>query len=470
MLSDLLFNNHSFNITARIFSVVFIIGSVNYGADEFYVFNVGQGNCNLFIPHCKDSGVILYDAGWSAKPYDKDLNKKDVTSSTDFAIADDITDIIANVLKNKTKKHLEVVVSHSDEDHLNLLKEIVKDVQKKIDKLVVVFNFGGTKEHYQTKGKQAAKDLVKWVDSAKFSKFFAGGQHVFPKKYNLGLNKSFTEHILSWKTTEDPNVNSIILQISPVSNDYSILLTGDGEKDTFESIDEDNVRDTTVMVASHHGADTKGSNSAEWIQKVNPKHVVFSSCYNGAHHHPPVHSVVKRYLETDSLETTELHVLSIYSDSNQFIHDQLRYLGKIKIGIHDYSFYLTKKGIYHTLSFGTVKFSFETQGVKITSPTGFPKVGMFPKTLGDTLTTLDLSKFGLTNVDITSSLSLNWGSLKSLTSLDISKNKIDLKVDEVRKAIAKFIKKIKLKTYYIEPQIKWYERKGDDLILDYHGV
>ena len=87
-------------------------------ADEFYVFNVGQGNCNLFIPKDLNSGIILYDAGSSAGPFNKKMERTAV--DTDFIIK-----TISKGFKNRDSKHLEVVVSHADKDHLNFIREII---------------------------------------------------------------------------------------------------------------------------------------------------------------------------------------------------------------------------------------------------------------------------------------------------------------------------------------------------------
>ena len=87
-------------------------------ADEFYVFNVGQGNCNLFIPVNKKSGIILYDAGSTKNPFNDEIERTDV----------DINDIFKTIRSGfkDRKKHLEVVVSHADLDHLKFIKDIVE--------------------------------------------------------------------------------------------------------------------------------------------------------------------------------------------------------------------------------------------------------------------------------------------------------------------------------------------------------
>ena len=43
--------------------------------DIFIVFNVGQGNCNLYIPKDENASVILYDCGSLAHPFDKKENR-----------------------------------------------------------------------------------------------------------------------------------------------------------------------------------------------------------------------------------------------------------------------------------------------------------------------------------------------------------------------------------------------------------
>jgi hypothetical protein len=53
--------------------------------------------------------------------------------------------------------------------------------------------------------------------------------------------------------------------------------------------------ETTLLMASHHGAESAGSNSLDWIKYVNPKIVLFSS-FHTLHGHPRC-LVVDRFAE-----------------------------------------------------------------------------------------------------------------------------------------------------------------------------
>ena len=347
-------------------------------ADEFYVFNVGQGNCNLFIPKDLNSGIILYDGGSSRKPFDKDMQRKDEDIDT-------IIKTIKDGFKDRKKKHLEVVVSHADLDHLNLIKNIVKKVSEKIKDLNVEVDFGGPKESYTTgkKGKQR-KALIDFVadNNNQVESFYPNDSNTFPENYKMGVDnegKTYNTRILNWSDTKNTNHDSLVLRISRNTDPkYSVLLTGDATKASFSKTNQEQL-ESTIMVAPHHGAQTEHSFSPEVMGKIQPKYVIFSS--DGVSFSHPAAYTVERYHKLDSIKKdTLLHL--VCSPGAIIEPEGLVRLGEAYAyteaeGKNYIQIYVTKHAIYCT-TFGTIK---STLGDTINITTSGISMGI-PKNIG----------------------------------------------------------------------------------------
>jgi hypothetical protein len=74
---------------------------------------------------------------------------------------------------------------------------------------------------------------------------------------------------------------------------------------------------TRLVMASHHGAESKSSNSDDWVSSIRPTDVVFSSGTNLTYKHPRK-TIVDRYLDTFSLSSEAgLHAL-YFGDFSQW--------------------------------------------------------------------------------------------------------------------------------------------------------
>ena len=401
-------------------------------ADEFYVFNVGQGNCNLFIPGDPKSGIILYDAGSTAGPFNKKIQRTGVDTQA-------IIDIITSGFEDKKKQHLEVVVSHADLDHLKYIQSIIQEVTETVEDLNVVINFGGNKNTYTAVN---AKALIKFIEKKKKKiKAFYPSNRKIPDYYDMGLDTAHDTHILNWsKGSPNPNIDSLVLRISSENHDHSVLLTGDAENATFSGLTkkQSKLLTSSILVAPHHGA-TKDSNSENFISLVQPAYVVFSAGVHGSYNHP-TKKVVKRYLNSENIEMEALiHIISLPYELTQ---DDLKFIGtqtfpgkkKLK-----YYFYLTKAEIYLTMN-GTLKFLLSST-IKIKQILENPFVGMFPPEISNTLTKLTLSNMELNNYDLLE-IAKHWLKLKKLACLDIRCNSINLRNSKVNESIFDLIESL----------------------------
>ncbi len=209
-------------------------------------YDVGQGHC--FLLKTKDDKFgVLVDAGSSklpklTVPQQTEKNKQAIVSS------------IAGKAKNISK--LLVICTHGDEDHYNLIKDIVKGrsvgTQTK-------FVFGGRKEHYnvgklpEVSGQQPIKFFLddssdESQTNQEISVFFSSGDDG---------NVPIAVHVLSrgmnspGQTEEDKNKTSLVVRVIHRNSDKSFLLTGDAPSTTLNGLQS---LKSSVLLANHHGA------------------------------------------------------------------------------------------------------------------------------------------------------------------------------------------------------------------------
>jgi hypothetical protein len=83
--------------------------------------------------------------------------------------------------------------------------------------------------------------------------------------------------VLTVNTGTAKNAQSLVLMIE--YEEFSVIFSGDAEGSTeAQAIAnfDGNVK-TTVLTASHHGANTNGSNGPDWISATSPEVVVYSA-------------------------------------------------------------------------------------------------------------------------------------------------------------------------------------------------
>jgi beta-lactamase superfamily II metal-dependent hydrolase len=352
---------------------------LNYSkAAELVVFNVGQGNCNLFVPDQKISNgtciPILYDAG--SDHYPQDENQCKVTKTT---VIKEIVTKICSVLPN-IHPTLNVVIGHGDTDHYSYILEVLNKLPKEV---TFYFFLGGSQSQYAD---NFIKQIMNYPKSRKKSLFFANDE----QKENPSIGTPYFCEILSWLNTTNKNTNSVVLKISLV-NAFSILLTGDATKDTTSKIKSQDIEQTSILLANHHGAETEGSNSESWVKNSNPQIVVFS-CSRTKNGHPRS-IVVNRYLQQASrLCAWPIHEFSYTGktinipSSFSTYHTEPEQTSQQK-----YFHAIIRKALFNTMNEGTLRFCL-TSPIKIEQPKFY--FSMFPF---QHLTTINLNAILMTN-------------------------------------------------------------------------
>lgn len=129
------------------------------------------------------------------------------------------------------------------------------------------------------------------------------------------------------KTSRHDNEQSCVLRIT--AGQHSLLLVGDIEKLSERrllSLHGDKLR-TTLLVAPHHGSKT--SSSAEFVQAVRPRHVVFTAGYRNRFGHPR-EEVVERYRQIGSeiLRSDRDGAISMIMDAESIVVERHRQVHK----------------------------------------------------------------------------------------------------------------------------------------------
>ncbi len=228
-----------------------------------HFYDVGAGTCTLV--ECP---------GPNGRPIIVDCGTLDKGQKTDAISKQELKTRIRDTLGDRSP---EVVLSHSDGDHVSLITDVLDDVQ------VSAIWQGDDPEDYPC-------DVKDWVSrqqkhGAAIHRRIAKDWHNEGQPISNGLDcgaaLSYVLTVNSGEPSEEPdeddNANSLVLMLK--YNRFSVIFTGDAtgttEKAAIANYGDD-LR-ATVLTASHHGASSDGSNSAAWAAKTRPAVVVYSA-------------------------------------------------------------------------------------------------------------------------------------------------------------------------------------------------
>lgn len=293
----------------------FLLFATDHDQFEVTFFDVGQGNCTLV--RCPNGGPLLVDCGSSGG-----LTKKRKKSTT---IQTKICDRLKEYIRGNTKNIINVLISHPDKDHFNWVADVLDN--SNFSKTNIKIVLGGSyqfEENYQKIDASGPatykKNFYNLLEKRNVECKYAYQTNI-DTFFNLG---NVSCKLLSTLETGDSNDISVVLKLS--YNNYSFMLTGDATEVTTNHILEEhyvnevlNTEDlrVTVLQASHHGADTEGSNNISWLRHTNPQCFILSTgIYKGYGH--PNYSVVKRSIIFANLTTDEpLHKIQMYKVPEQ---------------------------------------------------------------------------------------------------------------------------------------------------------
>lgn len=220
---------------------------------KIYFIDVGQGDSTLIItPYGK---CILIDGGGS-----KDNSKFDIGESI----------LVPYLLDRGIMKLDYIMISHFDADHCNGLINVLERI--KVNN-VIISNQSEVSEEY--------KNIMKIIKEKNINVY------IIKKGDKINLDKDIYIDILYPKTNlnfDDLNNNSIVAKF--VYKSFSMLLTGDIEKEAEELILQESKEklESTIIKIAHHGSKT--SSSKEFIEAVNSKVALIGVGKNNKFGHP----------------------------------------------------------------------------------------------------------------------------------------------------------------------------------------
>lgn len=200
-------------------------------------------------------------------------------------------DYIATILDGRPGIRPNVVLSHPDHDHHNLIPEVLP---QQVDHIWM----GGDSAGYTAAGFDA------WLLNQEAQGAQFRSEASLPPDFHndqqpvddlpCGQASSF---ILTANTGTAPNTRSIVIEIE--HGEFSVIFSGDatGETEAQVMANYDDAFNTTVLTGSHHGADTHGSNgthsrSSKWQEVTQPEVMVYQS---GTRHGHPRCTVTDSY-------------------------------------------------------------------------------------------------------------------------------------------------------------------------------
>lgn len=263
-------------------SILFLPGCKKDNNFCISILDVGQGDsCLIQTPTGKN---ILIDAG------DEDSYK-----------------IVANYLKNKRIKKLDIVIaSHLDEDHIGSLDYVIS-------------NFD-VKNLYTPNQTDDSDSFFNLIDSCNNKNLKI---NYLSKGNSFEIDNSTKAFVLSPSyITDDNNSNSIVLNINYKNNNF--LFTGDctSENET-DIINCYNLENVDFLKVAHHGSKT--SSCIDFLNETTPSICVISCGYKNKFGHPHKETLNNLHSVCDNIYRTDVNgSMDFYSDGNK-IYTRVKY-------------------------------------------------------------------------------------------------------------------------------------------------
>lgn len=234
--------------------------------------DVGQGDSILI---CSGGQSMLVDAG---------TNESGKT--------------VLNFLRNKGIKKLDYAVgTHPHADHIGGLDDVIRGIDT--DSLLMPNAVTDTKTFNDVLDAAESRNLSITVPE--------------DDEFSLGASRVT---VLSKNKEQSDNLNNSSLILKIVYGDFSLLLTGDAEKEAEKQLLSDK-KDVSadVLKVGHHGSET--STSGNFLKAVSPKCAVISCGKNNDYGHP--HEKTLKKLEKQGTEVYRTDIsgtISLFADSD----------------------------------------------------------------------------------------------------------------------------------------------------------
>jgi beta-lactamase superfamily II metal-dependent hydrolase len=253
---------------------------------DVWMLDVGQGACIYIVCPDGKSSVII-DCG---------------TAKNGGATPSQISDWIN--AKNGQAEQVTLLVTHGHRDHISHFRNGGIDARP-ISKIMLG---GGQQEDYPktfhewAKGARSAPSYFSPAEFKADDARFSCGNAKFDL---LTVNTTAVSGVRPLESKE--NADSAVVRLSFAG--HAVVFPGDAESVTEQSALENADRnglglaETSLLISSHHGADTGNSNSMAWLSRLKPHAGLFSANIDYATYtHPRCSSVQTFYAKADKIE------------------------------------------------------------------------------------------------------------------------------------------------------------------------
>jgi len=365
---------------------------------------VGQGSSTL-LKNELNGEIVIDDAGSSANtPFN--LEERIGEELGIATVSSDLPSFIGRIT---------LITSHTDEDHIDYLYKVFGKNARLFRKLSQVLLGDHLSNYYKS---SEAKTFLRTVvrnlkdptvqaislshdtpitpaiidaeaenDALYPSATYRGYQENYPIDGFLDVSQQSPHHFLSilsmnaganTKKLKDENTNSCIVRLC--LNGQNILIMGDATGLTTRRIlltpanHEEGKLETSLLVASHHGAKDHETNNGLWLSIIKPKRVAISAGYRDVWFHPRaevimdmmiVDSLTDRKCDISLEKDNHFFTLSGDRESTKFYVDYLSQYMTYK-GNHpkesNWLVFETDKSIYNTAWSGDLTYVYDNLG------------------------------------------------------------------------------------------------------------
>lgn len=383
----------------------FDFSKLGEGADfKVVVKHVGQGSCTI-IENQYNGRLAIIDAGSS--------------TSTPFNLDDEIVKELGGACVRRSLPAMDgditLVVSHSDQDHINvlhsvytknsrffahfpkvilgdhfanyykssdskaLLRRIVGNLQNPPDQVVALsHNIAVTDDFFRAEDDSMITSDPYQVEYLGYREHVSipGFLSSYQEENGLVFEILSVNAGAGTKDIRDENTNSAVVRLG--INKRNILIMGDATGVTTQRIllnpeNKKMLKGLSLLISSHHGGRLDETNNGLWLGFTSPERVAISAGYHGGYRHPNaeflmdliivdslVHDIPHDIALSGSEESSEYYVKSLASHMEFKKFSEIQ--NKEKTKTYKWLIFMTDLAVHSTGSSGSLYYVYNIKG------------------------------------------------------------------------------------------------------------